>query len=109
MMKVIPTGQSLGATIAGLDLAQPLTDAEQGAVLDALGRYGVLRFPRQSLSGGQLAGFSARFGTLEVNVANACQDPGLPQVMILSNSCGRISGRSTTPWPTDSIASLAFP
>ena len=84
-MKVIPTGQSLGATIEGLDLARPLKDAEQGTVLEALGRYGVLRFPRQSLSGRQLADFSARFGTLEVNVANAYQDTGLPQVMILSN------------------------
>ena len=84
-MKVIPTGQSLGATIEGLDLARPLKDAEQGTVLEALGRYGVLRFPRQSLSGRQLADFSARFGTLEVNVANAYQDTDLPQVMILSN------------------------
>ncbi len=33
----------------------------------------------------QLAEFSARFGELEINVANAYQEPGLPQVMILSN------------------------
>ena len=84
-MKTIPTGQSLGATIEGLDLAQPLPDAEQSAVLDALGRHGVLRFPRQSLTGRQLADFSARFGTLEVNVAGSHQEPGVPEVMILSN------------------------
>src|SRR5215510_9342049 len=85
MLNVTPSGQSLGATIDRLDLAQPLADAVQSAVMDALGRYGVLRFPRQSLTGRQLADFSARFGTLEVNVANAYQDTGLPQVMILSN------------------------
>jgi taurine dioxygenase len=84
-MNIKPTGQSLGATIEDLDLAQPLSDAEQGSVLDALGRYGVLRFPRQSLSGRQFADFSARFGTLEVNVAGSYQEPGIPEVMILSN------------------------
>jgi taurine dioxygenase len=84
-MNIKTTGQSLGATIEDLDLAQPLSDAEQGSVLDALGRYGVLRFPRQSLTGRQFADFSARFGTLEVNVAGSYQEPGIPEVMILSN------------------------
>src|SRR5690606_7321282 len=32
-----------------------------------------------------LQAFSANFGTLEVNVANAYQEPGLPEVMLLSN------------------------
>jgi len=85
MLKLTPSGQSLGATIEGLDLAQPLPDAEHAAVVAALGRYGVLRFPRQSLTGRQLADFSARFGTLEVNVAGSHQEPGVPEVMILSN------------------------
>jgi taurine dioxygenase len=84
-LKIVSSGQSLGATIEGLDLAQPLSDAEHDAALSALGRYGVIRFPRQSLTGRQLADFSARFGKLEINVANAYQDEGLPQVMILSN------------------------
>jgi taurine dioxygenase len=84
-LKIASSGQSLGATIEGLDLAQSLSDAEQDAVLSALGRYGVIRFPRQRLTGRQLADFSARFGKLEINVANAYQDEGLPQVMILSN------------------------
>src|SRR6266704_4606624 len=85
MMKVIGSGQSLGATIDGLDLAKPLSQEEFDAVLRALGRHGVIRFPRQKLTGGQLADFSARFGKLEINVANAYQEPGIPEVMILSN------------------------
>jgi len=44
-----------------------------------------VRFPRQKLTGRQLADFSARFGELEINVANAYQEPGIPEVMILSN------------------------
>ncbi len=84
-MEVIGSGQSLGATIEGLDLARPLPQEEFEAVLRALGRHGVIRFPRQKLTGRQLADFSARFGKLEINVANAYQEPGIPEVMILSN------------------------
>ena len=85
MMKVIGSGQSLGATIEGLDLAKPLSKEEVEAVLRVLGRHGVVRFPRQKLTGRQLADFSARFGKLEINVANAYHEPGIPEVMILSN------------------------
>ena len=84
-MKVIGSGQSLGATIEGLDLAKPLSDGDFDAVLRALGERGVVRFPRQKLTGRELADFSARFGKLEINVANAFQEPGIPEVMILSN------------------------
>jgi len=84
-MKVTKSGETLGATIEGLDLAQPLSPDEFDEVLRALGRFGVVRFPRQELSGRQLADFSARFGKLEINIANAFQEPGIPEVMILSN------------------------
>ena len=85
MLEVIPSGKTLGATVAGLDLAHALSDANFGAVRDALGAHGVLRFPQQQLTAQQLVDFSARFGKLEINVANSYQEPGLPQIMILSN------------------------
>ena len=85
MMKVIPSGKTLGAAIEGLNLAVPLSDADFERVQRALGEHGVLRFPRQQLTARQLVDFSARFGKLEINVANAYQEPGLPEVMILSN------------------------
>jgi len=84
-MKVTPSGATLGATIDGLDLSQPLADEAFNEVVRALGDYAVIRFPRQELSGRNLKDFSARFGDLEVNVANSYQEPGLPEVMILSN------------------------
>ena len=84
-MQVTPTGEVLGATIAGLDLSRPLSTAEFDEVVRALGRYSVIRFPDQKLTGRALADFSAQFGTLEINVANAYQEPGIPEVMILSN------------------------
>jgi len=82
---VTPNSEILGASVEGLDLATPLSQAEFDAVLQALSRHAVIRFPGQKLSSRQLAEFSARFGELEINVANVFQEPDLPQVMILSN------------------------
>jgi taurine dioxygenase len=84
-LKAIPGGSTLGADIEGLDLARPLSGPEFDFAYQALARYGVLRFPNQQLSALQLRDFAARWGELEVNVANAFQEPGLPEVMILSN------------------------
>jgi taurine dioxygenase len=84
-MKVTSSGQALGATIEGLDLSKPLSQAEFDTVLRTLGERGVVRFPLQKLSPRQLAGFSERFGKLEVNVANSYQEQGIPEVMTLSN------------------------
>src|SRR2546428_13705288 len=46
---VEPTGQILGATVRGMDLSKPLSDADFAAILLALGTHGVLRFPGQRL------------------------------------------------------------
>jgi taurine dioxygenase len=85
-LEVTPSGESLGATIEGLDLSVSLSEKEVEEILKSLGNHGVLRFPRQQLTGRQLRDFSARFGELEVNVASGpYQEPGVPEVMILSN------------------------
>jgi taurine dioxygenase len=85
MIEVVPTGETLGATVEGVDLNDELDHATFAAVLRALGRYGVLRFPRQALAPARQMAFSERFGSLEINVAGAFQEPGLPEIMILSN------------------------
>ena len=87
-MNIIETGKILGARVEGLDLSQPLTDAQFQQLEQALGRYGVLSYPKQMLTSLQLKQFAERFGQLEINVANMYQDPGLPEVMILSNKIG---------------------
>jgi taurine dioxygenase len=84
-MEIVPIGKVLGAAIEGLDLSRPLKEHEVELIIQALGRYGVVRFPRQSLSAQQQKDFAARFGELEINVAGAYQEPGIPEVMILSN------------------------
>ena len=84
-MKVIPTGKVLGATIEGVDISHPLSPPVFEEIVRALGSYSVVRFPDQTLTAGQLRDFAALFGELEINVANAFQEPGIPEVMILSN------------------------
>ena len=84
-MKITPTGDTLGATVEGVDLNRELDRTTFAEILRALGEYGVLRFPRQTLDPVRQMAFSARFGSLEINVAGAFQEPGHPEVMILSN------------------------
>ena len=83
--RIIPSNETLGARIEGLDLSKPITDETLDQLIQALGRYGVLKYPKQDLTAQQLRDFAARFGELEINVANVYQESGLPEVMILSN------------------------
>ncbi len=80
-----PSPHTLGARILGLDLSKALSSACIEDLIKALGTYGVLSYPKQTLSAQELTRFSACFGELEINVANNYQEPGIPQVMILSN------------------------
>jgi taurine dioxygenase len=84
-MDITPGGETLGATITGIDLALPMSNSDFRAILRALGEHGVLCFPRQTLDTDQLAAFGRRFGELEINVANAYHEPNHPEMMILSN------------------------
>ncbi len=84
-MNITPTGETLGATVEGVDLNRELDHASFAVILRALGEYGALRFPKQELSAERQMAFSQRFGSLEINVAGAFQEPGHPEVMILSN------------------------
>jgi taurine dioxygenase len=84
-MKIHPSGKALGATVEGIDLAQPLSDADFKQILRALGEHGVLCFPEQRLGTEDFVRFGRLFGELEINVANQFHEPGFPEVMVLSN------------------------
>ncbi len=84
MLSIEPTGKILGATIRGIDLSKPMSDPDFGRILLAVGRYGVVRFPDQTLSPAQQAAFTARFGELQKKV-NGPHEPGMPEVSIISN------------------------
>lgn len=86
MVEVIPSGASLGARIEGLDLSQPLSDADIEGIRAALGAHGVVCFPGQDLDPARQKAFAVRFGSLEVNVAAAGFTPAdHPEIMVLSN------------------------
>jgi taurine dioxygenase len=86
MLTIQPDDAPLGARVTGVNLAQPLSDADFAAVLRALGAYGVLCFPDQPIEAAALRRFSARFGELQViSSAKDRTEPGMPEVSILSN------------------------
>src|SRR2546426_3745302 len=85
MYKVEPSGETLGCSIHGMDLAKPFGKPELGFALQALADHGVVCFPKQSLDPSAQVAFSRQFGELEVHVSGAFQEPGHPEMMILSN------------------------
>jgi len=85
MVKVTPSGKILGATVEGIDLAQPLSARHFVLILNALGEYGVLRFPRQQLDSASLKRFAEHFGSLQAAPTGGYHEPGMPEVMLLSN------------------------
>ena len=86
MLTIEPTGEVLGATVRGLDLAQPLDEGDMGRILLALGRHGVLRFPDQHLDLASLKRFSELFGEIQRNpIRDADPAREYPEIGILSN------------------------
>jgi len=86
MLTIEPTGAILGATVRGVDLAQPLTGSQFGRILLALGQHGVLRFPDQRLDIGDIKRFSELFGEIQGNPIRAVDvTQPYPEVGILSN------------------------
>ncbi len=85
-MRIEPSARVLGATVHAIDLRAPIDDATRDSLLHALADHGVLCFPGQRLSPAEQKAFSARFGSLEINVASAnFQAEDAPEVMVLSN------------------------
>ena len=76
MLSIEPTGAVLGATLHGLDLAQPLADADFATLLRALGEHGVLRIPGQRIEARDLRDFWQRFGSARVPSPAGCTTGG---------------------------------
>jgi len=84
MATIEPSGEILGATVRGVNLAEPLGDADFATILTSLGRHGVLRFPDQRIDAAALRDFSQRFGGIQ-SMLTGFHEPGMPEVGILSN------------------------
>jgi taurine dioxygenase len=105
MWRLESSGETLGCRIEGLDLSRAFGRHELGYTLRALADYGVVCFPRQRLSAAQQVSFGRSFGELEVHVSGMFQEPGYPEIMILSNMVreGKPMGLSDAgqDWHTD--------
>lgn len=82
---ITPSGGSLGARVAGIDLAAPLDDAAFRDVEAIFHRHRVVAFCDQRLDEPALIAFAARFGALEHNVASSFHHPRYPELTVLSN------------------------
>ena len=60
MLSIEPMGGHIGATIRGLDTSKPLGLPVIGEILQAIGTYGLLRFPDQKLDPAQHKALRAR-------------------------------------------------
>jgi alpha-ketoglutarate-dependent taurine dioxygenase len=86
-LEVIPTGATLGAEVAGVDLTD-LDDAAFAQMLRAWHDHSVVLFRGQSLSDHDLIAFSRRLGDLDwapVQETGRRFVEGLPEIYIVSN------------------------
>ncbi len=86
-IEVVPFETPIGAEIRGVDL-QRLHDATFAAIKRAWLAYKVLRIRGQRIDDDALAGFSARFGTLDrapIKAVGTSYTPSRPEVTVISN------------------------
>jgi len=85
-VEIVPAAAALGAEIRGVDLAQPLDEAEFAAIEAAYDRYGVIFFRDQRITPQQQVAFTRRFGDIEFNIfGERWSVPGCPEIVVVSN------------------------
>jgi len=87
-IRVLPLSKAIGADIVGVDLAQPLSEADFQTIFNAWMDHLVLRFRGQVLTKDDLLEFSRRFGELDKAPINIKGEPwiaGYPFLAVMSN------------------------
>jgi taurine dioxygenase len=106
---VVPITKYIGADITGIDLTQPVSEAQFAQIHDAWMQHHVLRFRGQNMTREQLQNFSRRFGELDKAPINTRGKPwveGFPDMAVMSNikvdgeSIGSL-GYGEAVWHTD--------
>lgn len=102
-----PTGPLLGAEISGVDLTQPLTQAEVDDIRAALLKHKVLFFRDQDISHEDHVRFGRYFGELEGHPVTATV-PGFPEILFIEAADGMKLSEALIPiarpankWHTD--------
>jgi taurine dioxygenase len=83
--EVRPNETGVGAEIFGLDVAEPISNADFDQISSAFSRYSVIAFRGQSVGPEQRIAFSRRFGPLQINVRSEFNKPGYPEIYTVSN------------------------
>ncbi|MCD9120710.1 TauD/TfdA family dioxygenase [Cupriavidus sp. UGS-1] len=83
--EIRPFDAPLGAEVVGLDLSQPLSDADFARIHRAHLDHHVLVFRDQRITPDQQTAFSRRFGPLQIHVLHQFQLAGHPEILIVSN------------------------
>lgn len=104
---VRPLTPTLGAEIAGLKLAEGVSDEVFQAIYRAFLRYQVLLFPPENIPPDRQVAFARQFGEVQIHVMNQYHADGFPELYRLSNldaegrPNGRHPDRGTLEWHTD--------
>ena len=114
MLQIRPLQPLFAARVTGLDLRQPLDEAEFARVREAFDRFSVLVFPGQDIEDAAQVAFSERFGPLEATRAGANGAGGKLIVLTNIGPDGRIApptdkqvlnNRANQSWHHDSSSS----
>lgn len=95
---ITPISPALGAIVGSIDLRQPLAEAEQQTIEQALLDHQVLFFRAQPLTPQQQAGFAARFGELHIHpiFPNVAEQP---EILVLDTAVTDVADNAI--WHTD--------
>ena len=83
-LEIVPSGNSFAHEVRGLNLWQPISDADADAIRAAYRDHGVLVFRRQALSEKELLEFGKVVGNPAIYAETAWLST-YPEVIILSN------------------------
>ena len=115
-MEVTPLSVHIGAEIGGVDLSAPLSDAEVGAIRDALLTWKVVFFRGQRLDHAGHVAFARRFGApTPAHVVFGGTDPDHPEIYsvakhrVANRNDAAAAVRPWTGWHTDITAAINPP
>jgi taurine dioxygenase len=97
-LQIQPLGPAIGAVVRGVQLSEPLSEANRTALLDALLQHHVLFFENQPITPQQQRDLAARFGELHIHPIYPA-DPEVPEIILLDTSTHNLPDNDN--WHTD--------